>query len=277
VLEIQELQNEAPALHRWHIASMRNPWRVVALFVGLIGGFCCAVILSTLPAHPAGAAVVPGADRGLQSQPPANLVQSVSPAVTTIPEAAQAPVHDIVSPVLEPVLSAAKTASPMVEPRAPMVATDLHLADQTLNPVITTTLQPVALVLQPVMAALNPVLQPVGKPGMLSVLTSSQQSVPRTSAPDATRQAGPAAEFAVLDIQPTDPMPIPAPSSPAPQVPVTPSGTTTESSSLSFGSSPLAGHPTLGLLMPAPIITSLVLGRSESPRLLLDLRSLPPG
>jgi hypothetical protein len=257
VLEIQEFQNEAPALHRWHRASLRNPWRVVALFVGIIGGFCCAVILSTLLAHPAGAAVLPGPNGGLLSQPPDNVVQSVSSATTAIPDSASTPVNDV---------------------GGPRAATDLDLAQQTLSPAITTTLQPAALVLKPVIAAaLNPVIRPVSESGLLSVLNSGQPSAHHTSATRATPQARPAATFMAFDTQPTAPMPIPTPNGPTPQVPVTPSGTNTDGSSPSFGSGALAGHPTLGLLMPAPIITWLLFGRSESPRLLLDLRTSPPG
>jgi hypothetical protein len=138
-------------------------------------------------------------------------------------------------------------------------------------------LQSASAVLTPVVATVDSIAGPVDGAGSTPALDLRPLSVPR---PPST-QTGPmnraAPTSSASKISPAVPARQPAPNAPAPQVPVTPSGASTGSSSPLFGSSPHAGHPALGLLMPAPMVAGLAFGRRQSPQLLLDLRSSPPG
>lgn len=265
MLEVEKLQNEGSAPPVTSVAFLKNPGRVVVLFFGVIGGFFCAVILSALLSHPAGAAVLPGVNGGVPDQGSA---QSVVSEVAAIPDAAQFQVGDLAP--LAP--SVANADSPIVGAAEPLAAANLHLARQVLRPVIGVTLQSVVPSLAPVVATLTPIGRPVGGLGF----TTTPQPVP-VPASTQTPPSGSVPSGSAFHSSPTVPMHQPAPTGPVPQVPVTPSGTTTDSSLPSFGSSPLAGHPTLGPLMPDPMVTGLVPGRSKRPGLLLDLRSSPPG
>jgi hypothetical protein len=277
VLEIQDLQIEVAAQQCAQAATSRKPWRVVVLFIGVIGGFCCAVILSTLLSHPAGAAVLPGANGTLPGQSPPGVVQPVVTTAASIPNSTQTTLSD-----LAPVVAAAATpvvhaVSPAVETVAPSAATDLHLAQRTVSPVIGATLQSASAILSPAATALDSIAGQVNEAGLTPALHIDPQSVPRPASTQTTPTDGSATASLAFEISPNVPVRQPAPNAPAPQVPVPPSGASAGSSSPSFGSSPLAGHPALGLLMPAPIVTGLAFGRDQTPQLLLDLRSSPPG
>jgi hypothetical protein len=273
VLEVEILQNEASALASpgTRIALLKNPWRVVVLFIGVIGGFFCAVILSAMLSHPAGAAVLPGVNGGVPGQP-SNSGQSVVSEVAAIPDTTQSPVSDV-TPLVPSVVN---TASPIVDTAEPPHSANRQLARQALSPAIGVALQSVAPSLGPDVAVLTPIGRPADGLGFSTApeLISQPVSVPASTQ---TSLSSPAASGLAFHSAPTAPMPQPLPNGPAPQDPVTPSGSTTDSSLPSFGSSPLAGHPALGPLMPAPMVTGFVFGRCERPELLLDLRSSPPG
>jgi hypothetical protein len=271
VLEVEKLQNEVSASPGTAMTFLKNPWRVVGLLLGVIGGFFCAVILSALLSHPAGAAVLPGVTGGVPDQTPIS-AQSVVSEVAATPGTTQSPVGDL-TPVVP---SVANAASPIVDTAEPLASGNLQLARQVLSPVVGVTLRSVVPSLAPVLATLPPIDRPVGGLGFSTASHPIPQSIP-VPATTKTPLRSSVVMGQALHSVPTVPMRQPAPIGQVPQVPVTPSGTNTDSSLPTFGSSPLAGQPTMGPMMPAPLVTDVVFGRSKRPELLLDLRSSPPG
>jgi len=246
---------------------------MMALFVGIVGalgGFCGAVLLSTLLSHPAGATALPAAGAELRL-PPAHPTRTVAATVSALGSVTPQPLADVTALV---------PTAPVVTPVARVLSTgpaDLHLT------------QPLRQVVAPVVPALLPLGTPVvptlvAAVGAVDGLGSAPgaHSDPRSgpepgSAPVASHVAALIAVPAFTP-RPAVPMNPPAPNGPAPQIPVIPSGTSTAASlPLSGSGSLLAGLPPLGLLMPAPIIASLIFVRRRRPELLLDPRYSPPG
>jgi hypothetical protein len=286
VLEIQDLQNEVGRAHSLRLATLRNPWRAVLLFIGVVAGFCGAVILSTLFAHPAGAASLPAPSGTLPGQA---VSQSVVSTVTAIQTSTENTVSEITPPVVAPAapaVNAVGAVATAVHTVVPAGNSDLQLAQQALPPVIGAAVPSTTDVLTPVVAALNPVVAPLDSvvaPGAevaLSVQAGPSYTVrpmPMLTSTHTGATSRSSAAVQAFEVSPAAPMRHPAPSAPAPQVPVAPGGASSGSSSPSSGSSPLAGHPAPGPLMPAPMVAGHASGRQQCPRLLLDLRSSPPG
>jgi hypothetical protein len=276
VLQIQDLKCEVTALPSARVAVLRSPWRVAALFIGVLGGFCCAVLLSALLSHPAGAAVVPGANGSLPGQPSESIAQSVLSSVTTIPSTPQSPGNDIApaAPVVTAGSPIVETVNPGAGTVKSLVVEGLHQAHQTVSQVVGVTLPSVAPLLSPVLGPTASSRHVGDALGLTSALPTVSQSVFRPASAQASRYAATSFAFNSSPIVPTHQ---PAPNGPAPQDPATPGGPSPDSSLPSFGSGPLAGHPAVGPLMPAPMVTGLVFGRNQRPELLLDLRSSPPG
>jgi hypothetical protein len=273
VHEIQELQFELPAPDPRCIPSGRRRKLSVALIVGVVSAFLGVLALSLLFAHPAGAAVLPGAG----GSGPNAAVSNVVPVVTTSVDATS-PAADSVAPVTSPAVT---TLAPILAPAEIVLAPIGQPAIPTLPPVLQPVLQSVTPTIDPLMTTLSPVLArvvtglvpPIGSiTGAASgpALRPTQGSVgAERSLPDA---------WTNVRIAPVGPVPTPNPATPMPRfLAVTTPSTTDGSSSPSGSSSSAAQQPSGLLLLPAPMATGFSLGRAQSPQLLLDLRHSPPG
>ena len=98
---IQELQVELPAPPDGRSGVSGRPQRLVTILVGVLGGLFCAIVLSTLLAHPVGAAVVPGAEGTL---PIAAIHDALPPAIPTVSAATTGAADAIVKPVVTAVI-----------------------------------------------------------------------------------------------------------------------------------------------------------------------------
>lgn len=251
--EIQELHAESPALLRRRMASWGRPMSVL---ISIVGGFCGAIVLSMLLSHPAGAAplqAVSGQAGSLISSPVVSKAVQGSTAANVVP------------PVIDPVVPQVTRLDNFTVPALPItlstvVGTPVSILHSTPLPVVTTLL--------PVVTTTPP--EVLGNP------SSSTPAMVVTMRSAAT-QGHPFPTLRVL------PMPDPGRKAPAHQngataIDATPdTSSTSSSSSSSFGISPIAGHLSLGLLLPAPMSTGLPLGNRKTPEHLLDLRDSPPG
>ncbi len=245
---IQELQVELPAPPDGRSGVSGRLRQLVSILVGVLGGLFCAIVLSTLLAHPVGAAVDPGAEGAL---PIAAIHDALPPAVPTGSAATTGAADAIVKPVVTAVI--------------PQVTLALRTGMSTLRPVA----QTLTAVVLPPLASLVPVVTSAGGPRSPKNLAPTPLPVRRRGAQVFVPQA--------KSFPRNVPLAPLSPNRPTTPVPFLPSGTTGSGSSSVPGNSLLAGHPPLDLPLPTTLSARLVLGLSRDSGILLDLRHSPPG
>jgi hypothetical protein len=254
---------------------MRRARRGLALVVGCLGGFCGAIVLSILLAHPASATVAPssggdpiaGAVAGITNTIASTTTELTTPAATIVGPIAR-PVMTTLTPALVPV---GRTVAPILRPASNRVTSGLAPVLQVVSPAVSPAVSPVVAVLQPVLAPVGQTItllpNPVAGPSSAPTLVYAS----RSRFPGGTLTGTP--RWSTLGAPDRRPKPTP----PVQRFPVLLTASTVDGSSQLYGSSPLAGLPPLGLLLPALLVSGVILGRRRSPRLLLDLRYSPPG
>jgi hypothetical protein len=246
--------------------SSRRRVSPAALVLGLVGAFCGALVLSVLFAHPAGATPLPGPTAPTHAV--SDVTQPVIPGLSAVADPAAAPAGaNSANPVAVPAVDALQTApqtivrglAAVAKPVAQRVGTSVVQVVQTITPAVVAVLDTV------------PVVQPVGTAlAAVSLTIATFPAHPTT---------GPPAEPATLGSFPVSPRPFPTPVPVPPfqMLPLVTGSAPAGDSSTSSGSSAPAVAPASGLLLPDPMVSGVIPGKSGIPQLLFDLRSSPPG
>jgi hypothetical protein len=266
---------------RWHVSP-------VAAVLGIVGAFLGVLALSALCVHPAGAATRPGSGGSSQSSgvPTIGLVstttQSAVALVSGVVDADNAvPASNTTtgsSPAARPVLtllqapvSAAHGLAPVIGPIAKTVPAPVTQVVTTLNSVPTA-----------VTGALSPVFHLVQPAALIGLVpgTDATTTIPSVRVTDRSAGGSPGRLPTIrvqAGVHPRSPRPLPAPGWPLQGFPlVTGSSAAGESSSSAEGTA-LAFAPVPGPLLPDPLVSGVIPAQGGLPRLLLDLRSSPPG
>jgi hypothetical protein len=277
VREIQELQIELPAPPVGSGAVARSR-RVVIILAGVLGGIFCALVLSSLLAHPVGATVAPSPGATLPSAFVHNTGQSAVSTVST----AVAPLGEAVSPIVQPAVAA---VVPQVAQGLPTGSATLQSVPQILTQTLGSTVGVTATSVPTAVTSLvtplvNPVVTPLGTP-LVTVVGPADavgSRAPIISSPlHARTQHAPTLVPGAASVPPNAPLAPASPIAPTTPIPFVPSGAAESGSSPALGSNPLGGHRSLDLLMPTTLSVRLLLGLSRDSGILLDLRHSPPG